>query len=454
MLLKQYKTGSDYNLTFLNVLVSNDRKIRDVVITIQDWIRLQPHLPECADYNLTFLNVLVSNDRKIRDVVITIQDWIRLQPHLPECADYNLTFLNVLVSNDRKIRDVVITIQDWIRLQPHLPECADYNLTFLNVLVSNDRKIRDVVITIQDWIRLQPHLPECADYNLTFLNVLVSNNRKIRDDVITIQDWIRQQPHLHECAVNTVKCNGRKQFIPLPGLLDDLTQVVINRFVSTEDKHFELIQFMKISVMIGDLLVSNACSLGFHVVVDLSNYSLGVIRQFTPVILKKMQLILTKAYPVRIKSIHFVNAPVFVDKLVTLVKMVLVPKLSKRIIVHTSGLGSLHDHISPKYLPLEYGGELGPVQDLWGELYIIVHTSGLGSLHDHISPKYLPLEYGGELGPVQDMWDSWTKELISKRDWFLEQENISSDEKRRPGKPLDQSELFGMEGSFKKLSVD
>nr|CAD7450732.1 unnamed protein product [Timema bartmani] len=85
---------------------------------------------------------------------------------------------------------------------------------------------------------------------------------------------------------------------------------------------------------------------------------------------------------------------------------------------------------------------------------IIVHTSGLDSLHDHISPKYLPLEYGGELGPVQDIWDLWTKDLISKRDWFLEQENISSDEEKRPGKPLDQSELFGMEGSFKKLSVD
>nr|CAD7434237.1 unnamed protein product [Timema monikensis] len=72
-----YKTGSDYNLTFLNVLVSNDRKIR----------MLLEQYKTRSDYNLTFLNVLVSNDRKIRDVVIKIQDWIRLQPHLPECAE-------------------------------------------------------------------------------------------------------------------------------------------------------------------------------------------------------------------------------------------------------------------------------------------------------------------------------------------------------------------------------
>nr|CAD7434238.1 unnamed protein product [Timema monikensis] len=122
-----------------------------------------------------------------------------------------------------------------------------------------------------------------------------------------------------------------------------------------------------------------------------------------------------KAYPLRIKSIHLTNAPDYIDKFVSLLKFALPPKLIKR---------------------------------------IAVHKPGFETLHNNIKPKYLPSEYGGELGPVQDMWDSWTKELISKRDWFLEQENISSDEKRRPGKPLDQSELFGMEGSFKKLSVD
>nr|CAD7420781.1 unnamed protein product [Timema poppensis] len=79
-----------------------------------------------------------------------------------------------------------------------------------------------------------------------------------------------------------------------------------------------------------------------------------------------------KAYPVRLRSLHLVNAPVYVDKLVTVLKMVLLPKLFKRLIVHTSSLGSLHDHIHPKYLPLEYGGELGPMQDMWGELYVAI----------------------------------------------------------------------------------
>nr|CAD7464233.1 unnamed protein product [Timema tahoe] len=107
--------------------------------------------------------------------------------------------------------------------------------------------------------------------------------------------------------------------------------------------------------------------------------------------------------------------------------MVLIPKLSKRIIVHTSGLGSLHDHIHPKYLPLEYGGELGPVQDIWGEFYValcgIVVILGQRTLSPNVT-------------------GSWNKRTSA------------ANEEKRPGKPLDQSELFGMEGSFKKLSVD
>nr|CAD7463792.1 unnamed protein product [Timema tahoe] len=296
-------------------------------------------------------------------------------------------------------------------------------LDVLRFLGLGEDNVREAVSYLKDWIRLQPHLPECSVSETKMLwriwllrKMSLERTKQTVDMYYTVRNLIPEFFRNRDPVIlQEQQFFKHLQFVPLPALLDDFTQVVIDRFVGTEDKHFELIQFMKISIMIGDLLVSNARSLGFHVVVDLSNYSLGVIRQFTPVILKKMQVIITKAYPVRIKSIHFVNSPVFVDKLVTLVKMVLITKLSKR---------------------------------------IIVHTSGLGSLHDHISPKYLPLEYGGELGPVQDIWDSWTKDLISKRDWFLEQENISSDEKKRPGKPLDQSELFGMEGSFKKLSVD
>lgn len=44
--------------------------------------------------------------------------------------------------------------------------------------------------------------------------------------------------------------------------------------------------------------------------------------------------------------------------------------------------------------------------------------------------------------------------LSSYRDWFKEQEDVKADESKRPGKPKTHDDLFGMEGSFKQLSID
>lgn len=44
--------------------------------------------------------------------------------------------------------------------------------------------------------------------------------------------------------------------------------------------------------------------------------------------------------------------------------------------------------------------------------------------------------------------------MISYRQWFLAEENVKADETKRPGKPKTHDDLFGMEGSFKQLSID
>jgi hypothetical protein len=46
------------------------------------------------------------------------------------------------------------------------------------------------------------------------------------------------------------------------------------------------------------------------------------------------------------------------------------------------------------------------------------------------------------------------KKLESYKDWFIEQEKLKSDESRRIGKAVTSSDLFGFEGSFRKLNVD
>lgn len=76
------------------------------------------------------------------------------------------------------------------------------------------------------------------------------------------------------------------------------------------------------------------------------------------------------------------------------------------------------------------------------------------NLYQHIPKSLLPTEYGGDAGPIQDIIDQWEKKILEYRDYFLEEKNYGTDEKKRPGKPKNAENLFGVDGSFRKLNVD
>ncbi|CAG9559144.1 unnamed protein product [Danaus chrysippus] len=84
---------------------------------------------------------------------------------------------------------------------------------------------------------------------------------------------------------------------------------------------------------------------------------------------------------------------------------------------------------------------------------IFVHAD-VNDLYKHVPQEIMPTDYGGKVGSMNDIHHAWIKKTEECKDWFLEQDKYKSDESRRPGKPKNHDELFGLAGSFRQLDID
>lgn len=82
------------------------------------------------------------------------------------------------------------------------------------------------------------------------------------------------------------------------------------------------------------------------------------------------------------------------------------------------------------------------------------HTT-LESASELIPIDVLPNEVGGKAGSIHKLTENYVKKLEDYREWFLMDEaNRRVNEALRVGKSKSASDLFGVEGSFKKLDID
>ena len=108
--------------------------------------------------------------------------------------------------------------------------------------------------------------------------------------------------------------------------------------------------------------------------------------------------------------------------------------------MHGFDFESLYKEIPKAMLPPDYGGDGPSMAELTGQL--IIYCSKKLCIQSLKEKKSCLVAA------------HWKMKVEDNGEFLIQQENYRSDESKRTGIPKTCAELFGVEGSFRKLSVD
>nr|CAD7569530.1 unnamed protein product [Timema californicum] len=83
-----------------------------------------------------------------------------------------------------------------------------------------------------------------------------------------------------------------------------------------------------------------------------------------------------------------------------------------------------------------------------------VHSGDMESFYKMVPKKILPKDYGGDGETMEELQRRTCEKMLEHREWFIQDEKMRVDESKRPGKAKSAGDVFGLEGSFKKLDID
>ncbi|KAG8249916.1 hypothetical protein J6590_009045 [Homalodisca vitripennis] len=279
---------------------------------------------------------------------------------------------------------------------------------------------RDVA-TLKSWMEKQPHLPDNVD-NETLEKFLIHSKNSLERAKskldcyytarATIPDMFHDRDPLDPSIKNIAEV---AMYCTCPKTTPEGDRVTIIKTFDQDLKRFDILACIKIGLMMLDAHLAEDLCRKHLVVFDFEGSSLGHAAAFTiPVIKRALQLFLD-VLPQRFAGFHVVNAPSYFESIVNICKGLLNSKLSQRVFVHGKDMTTLHQYISKDVLPPEYGGTYSASIE---ELRVMAYQS-----------------------------------LVERRDWFLQQNKIHSDEDKRPNRKLNGIDQQ-LEGSFRKIAID
>ncbi|XP_051169188.1 alpha-tocopherol transfer protein-like [Leptopilina boulardi] len=295
-------------------------------------------------------------------------------------------------------------------------------ITYEEELKKNPELKDSDIQMLREWNDKQPHLPKIPDLELALF--LHSNYYLMEPTKTTIDCYYTVRTHVPEFFSNRnfkqskelQKTSNVAATTPLKGTTNEGHKIIFWKLIDTDSSQFVHIDILKYYSMIFDVwLHSEGTTSGHVIIADMAGLSLGHCARLSPLTSKKFMVYLQDALPVRLKGLHFMNSNAAMDVLLQMIKPLMKKELTDVLHVHTNST----------------------------------------TLAKHIDLDILPNEAGGKAGPLSEFHELRKKELEDYKDWFENDEKTARvQESLRPGKAKNATDLFGVEGSFKKLDID
>ena len=287
-------------------------------------------------------------------------------------------------------------------------------------------RLKDDIKALRSWISKSPHLHSIRQddayltmflrgckFSLERTKEKLDFHHTVRGNLPSwFDNWDPRQPHLQAILKAGV-------YLPLRGYDRHGRRVILMKNGSSDPSTMKTEDGFKVSTMVmenamdGDVQ-ANIC--GIVLIQDMAGMTAAHALSMNPVVAKKAMTVWQDAYPARPKALHFINMPPVIESVFKMMEGFQKEKMRKR------------NHVHPK-------GDMSKMQE-------------------DLGLDILPKEYGGTNGTLEELTNFWLEEIEKNRDWLMEQTKFKTDEAKRPGKPKLHSDIFGIEGSFRKLEID
>ncbi|XP_073834124.1 clavesin-2-like [Musca autumnalis] len=281
---------------------------------------------------------------------------------------------------------------------------------------------RDEVQKLVKWVNGQLHLPQLTEHEVLLFYQACSHQIEYTKQVIDDSLTFRTQNEDFFGNVDTespqmLKAMETVAGFPLDKRSPEGCVVIVGKLIDTDSSKFDFVGAMKLYCLGQDMwLLENGLTTGVTFVFDLTGYSFGHVARIGIGPLRSLVHFLQEAIPVRLFSIHVVNAGAIIETIMAMLNPLLKPAIKEMFYVHTS----------------------------------------LESLYKYIPQDMLPQDLGGPLPHSKEQREVFYKQLRANRQQIIDYNNNRKvrEELRAQKSKSQQSEMFGTEGYFKKLDFD